>query len=159
MVLACSKATVRWMREQMWATGLNILRLCSKKKKGGFSNFGLMEELWDGGLKLNECDACIVTTTFLWIRVLIGIFGSRYLTDQLVKVQIVNEVNKVNRSAFCLVFSIMDIVLVSLEFISFCSLVLCLFSKDFVIEAIRSIAELITYGDQHEDSTFFEWDF
>ena len=105
---------------------------------------------------MNECDACIVTTTFLWIRVLIGIFGSRYLTDQLVKVQIVNEVNKVNRSAFCLVFSIMDIVLVSLEFISFCSLVLCLFSKDFVIEAIRSIAELITYGDQHEDSTFFE---
>ncbi|CAL8990468.1 unnamed protein product [Prunus brigantina] len=46
---------------------------------------------------------------------------SRYLTDQLVKVQIVNEVN-----------------------------------KDFVIEALRSIAELITYGDQH-DSTFFEF--
>ncbi|PON75424.1 CLEC16A-like protein [Trema orientale] len=45
----------------------------------------------------------------------------RSLTDQLVKVQIVNEVN-----------------------------------KDFVIEAIRSIAELITYGDQHDDSTFFE---
>ncbi|VVA22245.1 PREDICTED: CLEC16A [Prunus dulcis] len=45
----------------------------------------------------------------------------RYLTDQLVKVQIVNEVN-----------------------------------KDFVIEALRSIAELITYGDQH-DSTFFEF--
>lgn len=45
----------------------------------------------------------------------------RYLTDQLIKVQIVNEVN-----------------------------------KDFVIEALRSIAELITYGDQH-DSTFFEF--
>ncbi|KAL5549471.1 hypothetical protein UlMin_004702 [Ulmus minor] len=45
----------------------------------------------------------------------------RYLTDQLVKTQIVNEVN-----------------------------------KDFVIEALRSIAELITYGDQH-DSTFFEF--
>ncbi|KAF3452703.1 hypothetical protein FNV43_RR03136 [Rhamnella rubrinervis] len=44
----------------------------------------------------------------------------RYLTDQLVKVQFVNEVN-----------------------------------KDFVIEALRSIAELITYGDQH-NSGFFE---
>nr|GMC94646.1 clec16a-like protein [Ipomoea batatas] len=45
---------------------------------------------------------------------------SRYLTDQLMKVQVVNEVN-----------------------------------KDFVIEALRSIAELITYGDQH-DGAFFE---
>ncbi|KAG4949345.1 hypothetical protein JHK86_042584 [Glycine max] len=45
----------------------------------------------------------------------------RYLTDQLAKVQIVNEVN-----------------------------------KDFVIEALRSIAELITYGDQH-DPSFFEF--
>ncbi|XP_021665915.2 protein TRANSPARENT TESTA 9 isoform X2 [Hevea brasiliensis] len=45
----------------------------------------------------------------------------RYLTDQLQKVQIVNEVN-----------------------------------KDFVIEALRSIAELITYGDQH-DSNYFEY--
>ncbi|ESW10756.1 hypothetical protein PHAVU_009G235200 [Phaseolus vulgaris] len=45
----------------------------------------------------------------------------RYLTDQLTKVQIVNDVN-----------------------------------KDFVIEALRSIAELITYGDQH-DPTFFEF--
>ncbi|KAG6705914.1 hypothetical protein I3843_07G194400 [Carya illinoinensis] len=45
----------------------------------------------------------------------------RYLTEQLAKVQIVNEVN-----------------------------------KDFVIEALRSIAELITYGDQH-DSSFFEF--
>ncbi|XP_015900238.3 protein TRANSPARENT TESTA 9 [Ziziphus jujuba] len=45
----------------------------------------------------------------------------RYLTDQLVKIQIVNEVN-----------------------------------KDFVIEALRSIAELITYGDQH-NSGFFEY--
>ncbi|KAF9612942.1 hypothetical protein IFM89_004645 [Coptis chinensis] len=45
----------------------------------------------------------------------------RYLTDQLKKVQIVNEVN-----------------------------------KDFVIEALRSIAELVTYGDQH-DPTFFEF--
>ncbi|XP_062164002.1 protein TRANSPARENT TESTA 9 [Alnus glutinosa] len=45
----------------------------------------------------------------------------RYLTEQLEKVQIVNEVN-----------------------------------KDFVIEALRSIAELITYGDQH-DSNFFEF--
>ncbi|XP_030497042.2 protein TRANSPARENT TESTA 9 isoform X1 [Cannabis sativa] len=50
-----------------------------------------------------------------------GSSGYRSLTDQLVKVQIVNEVN-----------------------------------KDFVIEAIRSIAELITYGDQHDDATFFE---
>ncbi|WCJ42307.1 Protein TRANSPARENT TESTA 9 [Euphorbia peplus] len=45
----------------------------------------------------------------------------RYLTDQLEKVQIVNESN-----------------------------------KDFVIEALRAIAELITYGDQH-DSKFFEF--
>ncbi|PIA43692.1 hypothetical protein AQUCO_01800029v1 [Aquilegia coerulea] len=45
----------------------------------------------------------------------------RYLTDQLKKVQIVNEVN-----------------------------------KNFVIEALRSIAELVTYGDQH-DPTFFEF--
>ncbi|XP_010276705.1 PREDICTED: uncharacterized protein LOC104611385 isoform X2 [Nelumbo nucifera] len=45
----------------------------------------------------------------------------RYLTDQLQKVQIVNEVN-----------------------------------KDFVIEALRSVAELVTYGDQH-DPTFFEF--
>ncbi|KAK6942034.1 CLEC16A/TT9, N-terminal [Dillenia turbinata] len=44
-----------------------------------------------------------------------------YLTEQLSKVQIVNEVN-----------------------------------KDFVIEALRSIAELITYGDQH-DPNFFEF--
>ncbi|XP_048134111.1 protein TRANSPARENT TESTA 9 isoform X2 [Rhodamnia argentea] len=45
----------------------------------------------------------------------------RYLTDQLFRIQVVNEVN-----------------------------------KDFVIEALRSIAELITYGDQH-DSAFFEF--
>ncbi|KAK4414846.1 protein TRANSPARENT TESTA 9 [Sesamum alatum] len=45
----------------------------------------------------------------------------RFLTDQLMKVQIVNEVN-----------------------------------KDFVIEALRSIAELITYGDQH-DNAYFEF--
>ncbi|KAM1281999.1 hypothetical protein ACFX2I_022537 [Malus domestica] len=45
----------------------------------------------------------------------------RYLTDQLIKLQTVNEVN-----------------------------------KDFVIEALRSMAELITYGDQH-DSAFFEF--
>ncbi|KAJ0090946.1 hypothetical protein Patl1_14089 [Pistacia atlantica] len=46
----------------------------------------------------------------------------RYLTDQLQKVQIVNQVN-----------------------------------KDFVIEALRSIAELLTYGDQH-DSAFFDYE-
>ncbi|GAV59701.1 FPL domain-containing protein [Cephalotus follicularis] len=45
----------------------------------------------------------------------------RYLTDQLQKTHIVNEVN-----------------------------------KDFVVEALRSIAELLTYGDQH-DSSFFEF--
>ncbi|CAH9147990.1 unnamed protein product [Cuscuta epithymum] len=45
----------------------------------------------------------------------------RYLTDHLMKVQIVNEAN-----------------------------------TDFVIEALRSIAELITYGDQH-DVAFFEF--
>ncbi|KAE8676636.1 Detected protein of unknown function [Hibiscus syriacus] len=43
----------------------------------------------------------------------------RYLTNQLQKVQIINEVN-----------------------------------KDFVIEALRSIAELLTYGDQHDPSFF-----
>ncbi|KAK6131663.1 hypothetical protein DH2020_034570 [Rehmannia glutinosa] len=45
----------------------------------------------------------------------------RFLIDQLIKVQIVNEVN-----------------------------------KDFVIEALRSISELITYGDQH-DTAYFEF--
>ncbi|KAL8139777.1 hypothetical protein V2J09_005798 [Rumex salicifolius] len=45
----------------------------------------------------------------------------RYLTEQLQKVQIVNDVN-----------------------------------KGFVIESLRSIAELVTYGDQH-DSTFFDF--
>ncbi|XP_059287332.1 protein TRANSPARENT TESTA 9 isoform X2 [Lycium ferocissimum] len=45
----------------------------------------------------------------------------RFLTDQLLKVQVVNEVN-----------------------------------KDFVIEALRSISELITYGDQH-DVAYFEF--
>ncbi|XP_060172405.1 protein TRANSPARENT TESTA 9 isoform X2 [Lycium barbarum] len=45
----------------------------------------------------------------------------RFLTDQLMKVQVVNEVN-----------------------------------KDFVIEALRSISELITYGDQH-DVAYFEF--
>ncbi|KAG6434282.1 hypothetical protein SASPL_105906 [Salvia splendens] len=47
----------------------------------------------------------------------------RFIVDQLIKVQVVNEVN-----------------------------------KEFVIEALRSIAELITYGDQH-DAAYFEWDF
>ncbi|KAG0475216.1 hypothetical protein HPP92_014902 [Vanilla planifolia] len=45
----------------------------------------------------------------------------RYLTEQLQKVHVVNEVN-----------------------------------QDIVIEALRSIAELITYGDQH-DGSFFEF--
>ncbi|XP_057792015.1 protein TRANSPARENT TESTA 9 isoform X2 [Salvia miltiorrhiza] len=45
----------------------------------------------------------------------------RFIVDQLIKVQVVNEVN-----------------------------------KDFVIEALRSIAELITYGDQH-DAAYFEF--
>ncbi|KAK9725746.1 hypothetical protein RND81_05G166300 [Saponaria officinalis] len=45
----------------------------------------------------------------------------RYLTDQLQKVQVVNEVN-----------------------------------KDFVIEALRSLAELVTYGDQH-DAAYFDF--
>ncbi|KAL8153457.1 hypothetical protein V2J09_011217, partial [Rumex salicifolius] len=45
----------------------------------------------------------------------------RYLTEQLQRVQVVNDVN-----------------------------------KDFVVEALRSIAELVTYGDQH-DSTFFDF--
>ncbi|KAK1418369.1 hypothetical protein QVD17_27512 [Tagetes erecta] len=45
----------------------------------------------------------------------------RYFTDQLMKIQVVNDVNKA-----------------------------------FVIEALRSIAELVTYGDQH-DTDFFEF--
>ncbi|KAK4370180.1 hypothetical protein RND71_009655 [Anisodus tanguticus] len=47
--------------------------------------------------------------------------AGRFLTDELMKVQVVNEVN-----------------------------------KDFVIEALRSISELITYGDQH-DVAYFEF--
>ncbi|XP_010526377.1 PREDICTED: uncharacterized protein LOC104803958 isoform X2 [Tarenaya hassleriana] len=43
----------------------------------------------------------------------------RYLTEQLRKVQIVNEIN-----------------------------------KDFVVEALRSISEILTYGDQHDPSYF-----
>lgn len=43
----------------------------------------------------------------------------RSLTEQLMKVEVVNDVN-----------------------------------KDFVIEALRSIAELITYGDQHDPAFF-----
>ncbi|KAL0702865.1 hypothetical protein Bca4012_058987 [Brassica carinata] len=45
----------------------------------------------------------------------------RHLTDQLRKIQIVNDTN-----------------------------------KDFVVEALRSIAEILTYGDQH-DPSFFEF--
>ncbi|XP_022996573.1 uncharacterized protein LOC111491772 isoform X4 [Cucurbita maxima] len=45
----------------------------------------------------------------------------RYLTDQLLNIEIVDEIN-----------------------------------EDFVIEALRSLSELITYGDQH-DASFFEF--
>ncbi|CAA6653715.1 unnamed protein product [Spirodela intermedia] len=45
----------------------------------------------------------------------------RYISDQLQRIQIVNQIN-----------------------------------KDFVIEALRSLAELVTYGDQH-DPSFFEF--
>jgi protein CLEC16A len=79
-------------------------------------------------------------------------FVCRYLTDQLQKVQIVNNVNKVS-----------NLVIINHEFIFLsvfffftllepdCVLLL----KNFVIETLRSISELITYGDQH-DSNYFE---
>ncbi|KAG7029852.1 Protein CLEC16A-like protein [Cucurbita argyrosperma subsp. argyrosperma] len=54
-------------------------------------------------------------------KILLNLLGHRYLTDQLLNIEIVDEVN-----------------------------------EDFVIEALRSISELITYGDQH-DASFFEF--
>lgn len=67
------------------------------------------------------------------------------------KIQIVNEVNKVftlpQQNAFsAFAFQVYDL------------LTLSSIMKDFVVEALRSIAELITYGDQH-DPAFFEWGF
>ncbi|RVX07824.1 Protein CLEC16A-like [Vitis vinifera] len=65
------------------------------------------------------------------------------------KIQIVNEVNKVftlpQQNAFsAFAFQVYDL------------LTLSSIMKDFVVEALRSIAELITYGDQH-DPAFFEF--
>ncbi|XP_057818483.2 protein TRANSPARENT TESTA 9 isoform X2 [Cryptomeria japonica] len=62
----------------------------------------------------------------------------RHLNDQLQKIHIVNNTNK------CLVISKLTT--------GFNLLLL----KDFVIETLRSIAELVTYGDQH-DPSFFEF--
>lgn len=79
----------------------------------------------------------------------------RYLTDHLQKVQVVDESNKVSSSG------IIIMVLHQVNAFQFhylpCSLCLTFYfiMKDFVIEALRSIAELITFGDQH-DPTFFE---
>lgn len=59
-----------------------------------------------------------------------------------------NEVNKV--SAFC--NNCFHILL----YLVVCSPPkITIFMKDFVIEALRSIAELVTYGDQN-DPSFFE---
>ncbi|KAF8118272.1 hypothetical protein N665_0005s0040 [Sinapis alba] len=59
--------------------------------------------------------------SFLRSRDRFSLVELRYLTDQLTKIQIVNETN-----------------------------------TDFVVEALRSIAEILTYGDQH-DPSFFEF--
>ncbi|CAN8257621.1 unnamed protein product [Cochlearia groenlandica] len=59
--------------------------------------------------------------SFLRSRDRFSLAELRYLTDQLRKIQAVNESN-----------------------------------KDFVVEALRSIAEILTYGDQH-DPSFFEF--
>jgi protein CLEC16A len=72
----------------------------------------------------------------------------RYLADQLTKVQIVNDVNKVIKTLVIRIFF-------NLFFMVFSISLLYYVWKDFVIEALRSIAELITYGDQH-DPSFFE---
>ncbi|GAU38004.1 hypothetical protein TSUD_205440, partial [Trifolium subterraneum] len=66
-------------------------------------------------------DSTIMWNSFWRSRDRFSLDQLRYLTDQLIKVQVVNEVN-----------------------------------KDFVIEALRSIAELMTYGDQH-DPSYFEY--
>ncbi|XP_045811838.1 protein TRANSPARENT TESTA 9-like isoform X4 [Trifolium pratense] len=66
-------------------------------------------------------DSTIMWNSFWRSRDRFSLDQLRYLTDQLTKVQVVNEVN-----------------------------------KDFVIEALRSIAELMTYGDQH-DPSYFEY--
>ncbi|KAG2323505.1 hypothetical protein Bca52824_016718 [Brassica carinata] len=59
--------------------------------------------------------------SFLRPRDRFSLVELRHLTDQLRKIQIVNDTN-----------------------------------KDFVVEALRSIAEILTYGDQH-DPSFFEF--
>ncbi|WZZ64442.1 hypothetical protein YC2023_075812 [Brassica napus] len=73
------------------------------------------------------------------------VFVCRHLTDQLRKIQIVNDTNKVSGN--------FDLGLIALFLFVFD---LCLpFLKDFVVEALRSIAEILTYGDHH-DPSFFE---
>ena len=72
----------------------------------------------------------------------------RYLTDQLQKVYVVNETNKVG------VIDHTDVFGISIKLYSW-PLTLMFVIKDFVIEALRSIAELMIYGDQH-DPSFFE---
>ena len=76
---------------------------------------------------------------------------------RLMKVQVVNEVNKVLQMiSFCILqYVAYGEMLLVLLFIIIEVFSLLFMSKDFVIEALRSIAELITYGDQH-DATFFE---
>ncbi|CAG7900523.1 unnamed protein product [Brassica rapa] len=63
----------------------------------------------------------IMWFSFLRPRDRFSLVELRHLTDQLRKIQIVNDTN-----------------------------------KDFVVEALRSIAEILTYGDQH-DPSFFEF--
>ena len=70
------------------------------------------------------------------------------------KVPIVNEVNKVADIFSFILFILRPEFNSIFTMCSMCSL-FGYIVKDFVIEALRSIAELITYGDQH-DASFFE---
>lgn len=76
------------------------------------------------------------------------IFLFRYLTDQLQKVHVVTEANKAGFAGHPNIFELY------LDF-SVVPLMLMFVIQDFVIEALRSIAELMIYGDQH-DPLFFE---
>lgn len=102
-------------------------------------------------MKLNYFIIFVFSFFFSLDYIIYYFSGCRHLTYQLMKIQIVNEVNKVftlpQQNAFsAFAFQVYDL------------LTLSSIMKDFVVEALRSIAELITYGDQH-DPAFFEWGF
>lgn len=81
------------------------------------------------------------------------------------KVQVVNEVNKVITiplwshplSLLSVTIYILCFPAIRYDYSSYIWIFSC-DMKDFVIEALRSIAELITYGDQH-DVAYFEYVF